>query len=170
MPIQLKEDRHGNFDQNVQLFGTLEDISTLTLTRGHPWSRVFVSKKIRAGYGSRVGIASLFCKVTVARYQDKQKRPSASRAALVFGRCVERPAFLEFSLYGDFLSEFAARYDPGMKLLVTLNRDETRMVVAECPAIPGCMSQGASEAVALANIREAIVGCCAARSVNRRYL
>jgi len=29
-----------------------------------------------------------------------------------------------------------------MKLLVTLERDETGMVVAECPSIPGCISQG----------------------------
>ena len=66
--------------------------------------------------------------------------------------------------------EFAGRYDPGMKLLVTLNRDETGVVVAECPAIPGCVSQGATEAEALANIREAIVGCLAVRSANNMPL
>jgi predicted RNase H-like HicB family nuclease len=43
-----------------------------------------------------------------------------------------------------------------MKLIVTLERDETGMVVAECPAIPGCISQGKTEEEALANIREAI--------------
>ena len=32
-----------------------------------------------------------------------------------------------------------------MKLLVTLERDETGMIVAECPAIPGCVSQGQTE-------------------------
>jgi predicted RNase H-like HicB family nuclease len=62
--------------------------------------------------------------------------------------------------------EFAARYDPGMKLLVTLSRDETGIAMAECPVIRGCVSQGATEAEALANIREAIVGCLAARSAN----
>ena len=36
-----------------------------------------------------------------------------------------------------------------MKLLVTLERDETGMVVAECPSIPGCVSQGATESEAL---------------------
>ena len=30
-----------------------------------------------------------------------------------------------------------------MKLLVTLEPDETGMIVAECPAIPGCVSPGA---------------------------
>jgi predicted RNase H-like HicB family nuclease len=46
-----------------------------------------------------------------------------------------------------------------MKLLVTLEADETGMLVAECPAIPGCVSQGRTEAEALDNIREAIAGC-----------
>ena len=43
-----------------------------------------------------------------------------------------------------------------MKLLVTLERDETEMIVAACPAIPGCISQGRTEEEALDNIREAI--------------
>ena len=51
-----------------------------------------------------------------------------------------------------------------MRLLITLERDETGMVVAQCPAIPGCMSQGTSEAEAVENIREAIVACIEARA------
>ena len=53
-----------------------------------------------------------------------------------------------------------------MRLLVTLERDETGMLVAECPAIPGCISQGATEEEALRNIREAIQGCVEARAAN----
>jgi predicted RNase H-like HicB family nuclease/predicted RNA binding protein YcfA (HicA-like mRNA interferase family) len=53
-----------------------------------------------------------------------------------------------------------------MKLLVTLEPDETGMIVAECPAIPGCVSQGNTEAEAMENIREAIAGCLEARSAN----
>jgi len=53
-----------------------------------------------------------------------------------------------------------------MKLLITLERDETGMIVAECPAIPGCVSQGANEEEATANIREAIAGCVEARAAN----
>jgi predicted RNase H-like HicB family nuclease len=53
-----------------------------------------------------------------------------------------------------------------MKLIVTLERDETGMIVAECPAIPGCVSQGKTEAEALANIREAIEGCLQARAAS----
>jgi predicted RNase H-like HicB family nuclease len=51
-----------------------------------------------------------------------------------------------------------------MRLTITLERDESGMVVAECPAIPGCVSQGATEAEALANVREAIVGCLEVRA------
>ncbi len=51
-----------------------------------------------------------------------------------------------------------------MKLSITLERDETGMIVAECPAIPGCVSQGTTEEEALANIREAIVVCLEVRA------
>jgi len=53
-----------------------------------------------------------------------------------------------------------------MKLLVTLTRDESGMFVVECPAIPGCISEGATEAEAIDNIREAIEGCLEARRTN----
>ncbi|WP_424667587.1 type II toxin-antitoxin system HicB family antitoxin [Candidatus Binatus sp.] len=43
-----------------------------------------------------------------------------------------------------------------MKFRVTLQRDESGFVVVECPALPGCLSQGRTEAEAVANIREAI--------------
>lgn len=43
-----------------------------------------------------------------------------------------------------------------MKFLITLERDEDGFIVVECPALPGCLSQGRTEAEALANIREAI--------------
>ena len=46
-----------------------------------------------------------------------------------------------------------------MRLVVTLQRDETGMIVAECPAIPGCVSQGQTEEEAIRNIEEAIRGC-----------
>jgi len=51
-----------------------------------------------------------------------------------------------------------------MKLPVILERDETGMIVAECPAIPGCVSQGQTEDEAIANIREAIIGCLEVRA------
>jgi predicted RNase H-like HicB family nuclease len=53
-----------------------------------------------------------------------------------------------------------------MRFIVNLDRDETGMIVAECPAIPGCVSQGKTEGEALANIREAIEGCLEARAAN----
>jgi len=51
-----------------------------------------------------------------------------------------------------------------MKLIVTLTRDETGILVAECPEIPGCISQGKTEAEAMENIREAIDLCLPARA------
>ena len=57
-----------------------------------------------------------------------------------------------------------------MKLLVTLERDESGTIVAECPAIPGCVSQGKTEAEAMENIREAIAGCLEARAANHMPL
>ena len=53
-----------------------------------------------------------------------------------------------------------------MKLIITLERDETGMIVAECPAIPGCISQGKSEEEAISNIREAIKLCLETRKAN----
>jgi len=51
-----------------------------------------------------------------------------------------------------------------MKLLVTLDRDEDGVWVAECPAIPGCVSQGGSREEAAESIREAIVLCLEVRA------
>ncbi len=51
-----------------------------------------------------------------------------------------------------------------MKLSVTLERDETGMLVAECPSIPGCVSQGKTESEALSNIRDAIQACLEVRA------
>ena len=39
---------------------------------------------------------------------------------------------------------------------VTLESAEDGWIVAECPALPGCVSQGQDEQEALTNIREAI--------------
>ncbi len=39
---------------------------------------------------------------------------------------------------------------------VTLEEAEDHWIVAECPALPGCVSQGKDEQEALANIKEAI--------------
>jgi predicted RNase H-like HicB family nuclease len=53
-----------------------------------------------------------------------------------------------------------------LKFLVTLERDESGFVVVECPALRGCVSQGRTEAEALANIREAIEASLETRREN----
>jgi predicted RNase H-like HicB family nuclease len=51
-----------------------------------------------------------------------------------------------------------------MKFVITMLRDEDGMVIAECPAIPGCVSQGKTEEEAEENIREAIQACLEVRA------
>jgi predicted RNase H-like HicB family nuclease len=51
-----------------------------------------------------------------------------------------------------------------MKFTVTVMRDEGGAWVAECPAIPGCVSQGATRDEAIANVREAIAACIEVRA------
>ena len=52
----------------------------------------------------------------------------------------------------------------GMKFVTTLQQDEDGVWVAECPSIPGCVSQGQTRDEALANIREAIAACLEVRA------
>lgn len=51
-----------------------------------------------------------------------------------------------------------------MKFQVTIDRDEDGVWVAECPAIPGCVSQGDTKAAVLKNVREAIRLCLEVRA------
>ncbi len=51
-----------------------------------------------------------------------------------------------------------------MKFLVTIYQDGDGFYTAECPSVPGCVSQGTTEAEAEANIAEAIRECVAART------
>ena len=45
-----------------------------------------------------------------------------------------------------------------MKYRIVIEQDEDGMFVAECPSLPGCISQGATRADALNNIRDAMRG------------
>jgi predicted RNase H-like HicB family nuclease len=51
-----------------------------------------------------------------------------------------------------------------MKFIVTLTRDEDGMYIAECPSIPGCISQGTTAQEAERNIQEAIRECLEVRA------
>ncbi len=44
-----------------------------------------------------------------------------------------------------------------MRFLVTIEQDEAGYYAVECPALPGCVSQGRTREEALANIEEAIL-------------
>ena len=43
-----------------------------------------------------------------------------------------------------------------MKFLITIQQGEDGYIIAECPALPGCISQGKTRKEVLENIREAI--------------
>ncbi len=45
-----------------------------------------------------------------------------------------------------------------MKYRIIIEQDEDGMYVAECPALPGCISQGRTREEAKANIKDAIEG------------
>lgn len=45
-----------------------------------------------------------------------------------------------------------------MKRRVLIEMDEDGVFIAECPALPGCVSQGKTRSEALANIKDAIAG------------
>ena len=51
-----------------------------------------------------------------------------------------------------------------MKFQVTIDRDEDGVWIVECPAIPGCVSQGNTRAKALRNIADAIKMCLEVRA------
>ena len=51
-----------------------------------------------------------------------------------------------------------------MKLLITIFQDEDGVFIAECPSIPGCISQGRTEEEAEQNVREAIKVCLEVRA------
>ena len=51
-----------------------------------------------------------------------------------------------------------------MKFTVSIYQDEDGAYIAECPSIPGCVSQGRTEAEAELNIADAIRECLALRA------
>jgi len=51
-----------------------------------------------------------------------------------------------------------------MKFLITIFQEEDGMFIAECPSIPGCVSQGKTEQEAEKNIQEAIKECLEVRA------
>jgi len=51
-----------------------------------------------------------------------------------------------------------------VKFNVTVDRDEDGVWIVECPAIPGCVSQGTTRDEAVTNIRDAIRLCLEVRA------
>ena len=51
-----------------------------------------------------------------------------------------------------------------MKFIITIHQDEDGVFIAECPSIPGCVSQGKTARAAEKNIKEAIRDCLEVRA------
>ncbi|MYC14240.1 MAG: type II toxin-antitoxin system HicB family antitoxin [Gemmatimonadetes bacterium] len=51
-----------------------------------------------------------------------------------------------------------------MKFTITIYTDEDGVYIAECPSIPGCVSQGKTEKEAEKNVLEAIKECLEVRA------
>ena len=45
-----------------------------------------------------------------------------------------------------------------MRYRVLIEQDEDGVFVAECPTLPGCISQGTTRDEALANVKDAVAG------------
>lgn len=45
-----------------------------------------------------------------------------------------------------------------MRFRITVEQDEDQNFIAECPSLPGCVSQGSSREEAIKNIKDAIRG------------
>jgi len=57
-----------------------------------------------------------------------------------------------------------------MKFRVMIEPDEGGVFVAECPSLPGCISQGKTRPEALANIKDAIAGYLASLAKHNESL
>ncbi len=51
-----------------------------------------------------------------------------------------------------------------MKFVITISRDEDGVWIAECPSIPGCVSQGTTRDEAIRNVQDAIKTCLEVRA------
>ena len=76
--------------------------------------------------------------------------PAAARPVLE-SRSLPAPAQAVGEAAGDYRSD-------RLRLLVVFETDEDGWVVASCPTLPGCHSQGRTREEALDNVREAIRG------------
>ncbi|EHQ34448.1 type II toxin-antitoxin system HicB family antitoxin [Methanoplanus limicola] len=50
-----------------------------------------------------------------------------------------------------------------MKFNVVIEKDEEGGYIAECPTLPGCITEGDTPDEAIENLNEAIIGCLRSR-------
>ena len=57
-----------------------------------------------------------------------------------------------------------------MKYRILIEQDEDGMYVAECPSLPGCVSQGKTRSEAVENIKDAIKGYLESLSQHNEFI
>ena len=62
------------------------------------------------------------------------------------------------------IQPYTLLYTVGMKFPTVIYQDEDNAWVVECPAIPGCVSQGRTRDEAMENIKQAITLCLEVRA------
>lgn len=114
-------------------------------------------RRRRGGQGPSKGRFTAGADSGTVRHQDHRlNRPPVGETAL--GRPERAPPSYDMGI-GKQSKGIAA-----MKFSVMLDRDEDGAWIAECPAIPGCVSEGATREEAVANVREAIALCLQVRA------
>lgn len=110
-------------------------------------------------------IGKYYVEIDGQRYPIKQVvhlitgLPNIAFTAAYAYRILQKLGFDVHSLEKD-TSRRVAGLEPEdtLKFAITLEQDEDGFVVASCPSLPGCHSQGRTREAAIANITEAIRG------------
>lgn len=110
-------------------------------------------------------ISKYYVEINGQRYSIKQVihlttgLPNIAFTAAYAYRILQKLGFEIHSLGEDASRRVASvGIQDTLKFAITLEQDEDGFIVASCPALPGCHSQGRTREEAIANITEAIRG------------
>ncbi|MDI3548176.1 MAG: hypothetical protein PWR10_1828 [Halanaerobiales bacterium] len=76
--------------------------------------------------------------------------------SIILSRLMDNLSFVSYNKHRISVNYLSPGGEKEMKTFVVLKPDEDGVFVVECPALPGCISQGKTKEEALQNIKEAI--------------